>query len=390
MKRPSLRTMLLFTTIVLLAFYLLSRTCLLPRLSGCTHLRPTHLQRASRIVKATLAPHSLPLPHQQSLALHERQNERFGYAMHVLRVPIVRGAASVLYFLMDVVIREMEVTHSDGGWVLYFDPGVVPLFPEQGLGFLLPPPPTDADADAVETLKSLSLILPSAHHRTKMPTPFPPSFGLGSDTAAVALDPDLDLDFSIFWLRISATTLEILAAAVVHIHSSREESMDVDTDTDVAASSLRHILEARKAWEKGEVLRQPGERYGVDPLPLCFGPSSSPPQSAVDSVESGAEVGNGALTGDDIENRVQAETIQRQPVKHEPEPEPQDKQGTLALFAHPPNMNVNAFASLRVMEALLLRAEKAGTDHDAETIDSVETEAKEWWERVVQERVAAL
>jgi hypothetical protein len=57
----------------------------------------------------------------QSLALHSAQNDHFGYPMHILRVPIVRGFANPLLWLQYLIIAELSEKRVEERveWILY-------------------------------------------------------------------------------------------------------------------------------------------------------------------------------------------------------------------------------------------------------------------------------
>jgi hypothetical protein len=80
------------TIVLILTLYLTHRHPSPPTLETIPWI-PTRLPSDTRIAKACI--HYTPTSNR-SLALHSAHNAAFGYLMHVLRTPIVRGFANTL------------------------------------------------------------------------------------------------------------------------------------------------------------------------------------------------------------------------------------------------------------------------------------------------------
>jgi hypothetical protein len=78
---------------------------------------PTRHPSDTRIAKACI--HYTPTSNR-SLALHSAHNAAFGYPMHVLRRPIVRGFANTLLWLQHLIVSEMlKNVEERAEWVMY-------------------------------------------------------------------------------------------------------------------------------------------------------------------------------------------------------------------------------------------------------------------------------
>jgi hypothetical protein len=105
------------TIALLLVLYLLTRARSPPPTLQTIPWIPTCLPSDTRIAKATIlyTPAS-----ERSLALHSVHNAAFGYEMHVLRTPIVRGFANILLWLQHLIVSEMlKNVEERMEWIVY-------------------------------------------------------------------------------------------------------------------------------------------------------------------------------------------------------------------------------------------------------------------------------
>jgi hypothetical protein len=80
--------------------------------------RSTRHPSDTRIAKATIT--YAPSSNNRSLALHAAYNAAFGYPMHVLRTPIVRGFANTLLWLQHLIVSEMlKNVEERVEWIMY-------------------------------------------------------------------------------------------------------------------------------------------------------------------------------------------------------------------------------------------------------------------------------
>jgi hypothetical protein len=85
----------------------------------------------SRIAKATVVYPRSPILYTTAPALHEKQNKQFGYNMHILRQPILKGGANILYWLVSLIVSELQRDLSKSRWNGYCThlcPSVYSLF----------------------------------------------------------------------------------------------------------------------------------------------------------------------------------------------------------------------------------------------------------------------
>jgi hypothetical protein len=105
------------TIVLILTLYLTHRHPSLPTLETIPWI-PTRFPSDTRIAKATIA--YTPLSNDRSLALHSTHNAAFGYEMHVLRRPIVRGFANTLLWLQHLIVSEMlKNVEERVEWIMY-------------------------------------------------------------------------------------------------------------------------------------------------------------------------------------------------------------------------------------------------------------------------------
>lgn len=86
-----------------------------------TDWNPIRQQSDICVSKATILYPPSDVIYTRSLTLHSQHNDRFGYEMHVLRTPIVRGYANTLLWVQHVIVGEiMKKEKRDGSeWILY-------------------------------------------------------------------------------------------------------------------------------------------------------------------------------------------------------------------------------------------------------------------------------
>jgi hypothetical protein len=209
---------LTFVTIVLiLSFYFRDQYLTITKDRTLQILEPNPLRSLSPqgITKATIAYEPSNSILNRSLILHEQQNERFSYKMHVLRSSIVRGYANTLLWVQHVIVGEM-IKDQGVEWILFFTPTVVVSNPNIPLQTFLPP----LMSSDWEMFKTLTFIGTKPN--------------------------DIDMSSDLLWIRVCASSLRMLNLAMTTVNMEPGR----DWGEDIVASSLQYVLQMDEYRDK--------------------------------------------------------------------------------------------------------------------------------------------
>ena len=85
--------------------------------------KATKDQSDIRIAKATILYSPSNSVYDHALALHEEHNKKWGYEMHILRTPVVKGSSDTLLWLQHTIITELQKPVEERTeWILYLAP----------------------------------------------------------------------------------------------------------------------------------------------------------------------------------------------------------------------------------------------------------------------------
>jgi hypothetical protein len=175
---------------------------------------PTRPPSSIRIAKATVAytPTSL-----RSLTLHTAHNDVFGYPMHVLRTPIVRGFANPLLWLQQIIVGELvsRTAEQRTEWIMFFDSTIVLTNARIPLHMFVPP----HELSYLDAFKGLTII--ATKHNS------------------------VDMDTSVFFIRVSSLSLRFFTVAMNAVYDAPKR----EWGGNVMGAAMQEVLE-REEWRE--------------------------------------------------------------------------------------------------------------------------------------------
>jgi hypothetical protein len=175
---------------------------------------PTRPPSSIRIAKATI---SFTSSSQRSLALHAAHNDVFGYPIHVLRTPIVRGFANSLLWLQQIIVDELvsKTVEHRAEWIMFFDSTTLLANPLVPLYTFVPP----HELSYHDAFKGLTLIATKSN--------------------------SVDADSSVFLIRVSTLSLRFLTLVMSAVY----EEPNREWGPDIGGAAMREVLE-RQGWRQ--------------------------------------------------------------------------------------------------------------------------------------------
>jgi hypothetical protein len=111
---------LIFICIIPIFRWSYNRLTVIPVMDLMSKWTPIRLPSEIRIAKATIAYDPMNQIYDGALALHDQHNKRYGYEMHILRTPLVKGFANKMLWLQQTIIAELQRNVAERAeWILY-------------------------------------------------------------------------------------------------------------------------------------------------------------------------------------------------------------------------------------------------------------------------------